>query len=168
MEEAMNKGEVNTTGGSVPTHHGRFPFPPEEKRPALLTREMNMPRTYGKGDGIHPTRTCASTDKIHVSEFLVLPGKRFDPPDIHVGDEVYYCEQGVGHVFNPETGEVHIAQPGDFVLIPAGTWHQVWNFGDVAVKFVNWIAPMLWSETSRGTDIKFEGDPKYFKASREE
>jgi mannose-6-phosphate isomerase-like protein (cupin superfamily) len=160
--------DTKKPAGLVPSHHGRFPFPPEGKRPALLTDEMSMPRTYGHGDGMHPTRTCASTDKLHVSEFLVLPGKHFDPPDIHVGDEVYYCAQGVGHMYNPETGETTPANTGDFILIPAGTWHQVWNFGEVPVKMVNWIAPMLWSEKSRGTCISFDKAPKYYKGEEEE
>lgn len=149
-----------------PSHHGRFPFPPEEKKPALLTEEMRMPRLYGYGQNFIPTFTCASTDKIHVSTFTVLPGKYFDPPDIHVGDEVYYITQGVAHLFNPESGEVTEVKKGDFVLVPAGTWHQVWNFGDEETVFINWIAPQLWSDKGRGTLIAYEKETMFFKGDK--
>jgi mannose-6-phosphate isomerase-like protein (cupin superfamily) len=147
----------------VPSHHGRYPFPPEEKRPALLTEAMRMPRMYGYGQNFIPTFTCASTDRIHVSTFTVLPGKYFDPPDIHVGDEVYYLLQGSAHLFNPESGEVGVAHKGDFVLVPAGTWHQVWNFADEEVVIINWIAPQLWSDKARGTSIIYDKPTRYYK-----
>jgi mannose-6-phosphate isomerase-like protein (cupin superfamily) len=158
MSQENQEGKAN-----VPSHHGRFPFPPEEKRPALLTPEMRMPRLYGKGQNLIATYTCASTDKIHVSTFTVLPGKWFDPPDIHVGDEVYYVLRGAAQAFNPETGEVTQLQEGDFVYIPAETWHQIWNFGDLEVVFINWIAPQLWSKDKRGTSIHFDKTPVFYK-----
>ena len=147
----------------VPKHHGRFPFPPDKKKPVLLKLEMRLPRLYGKSHNFITTYTCASTDKIHVSTFTVLPGKFFDPPDIHVGDEVYYVTGGQAKLFNPERGEVLNAEEGDFVYIPAGTWHQVWNFGDREVTFINWIAPQLWSDEKRGSSIKFEKKPVFYK-----
>ena len=147
----------------VPKHHGRFPFPTDKKKPVLLKSEMRLPRLYGKSHNFNTTYTCASTDKIHVSTFTVLPGKFFDPPDIHVGDEVYYVTGGQAKLFNPERGEVLNAEEGDFVYIPAGTWHQVWNFGDREVTFINWIAPQLWSDEKRGTSIKFEKKPVFYK-----
>ena len=109
----MKKG-VKKIKVPVPNHHGRFPFPPDKKRSALLKREMRMPRLYGKGQNFIATYTCASTNKIHVSTFTILPGKFFDPPDIHVGDEVYYITKGKAQIFNPETGEVLNAKKGDF------------------------------------------------------
>ena len=148
----------------IPAHHGRFPFVPHEKRPTVLKPEMRMPRLYGKGKNFIGTYTCASTDKIHVSTFTVAPGKFFDPPDIHVGDEVYYVTRGEAHLFNPETGQVLIAAKEDFVYIPAGTWHQVWNFSSEEVTFINWIAPQLWSEKKRGTAISFDKKSAFYKS----
>lgn len=78
----------------VPKHHGRFPFLPDKKKPVLLKPEMRLPRLYGKDRNFIMTHPCASTDKIHVSTFTILPGKFFDPPDIHVKDEVYYVAKG--------------------------------------------------------------------------
>lgn len=151
----------------VPKHHGCFPFPPNRKKPVLLKPDMRLPRLYGTGQNLIMTYTCASTDKIHVSTFTVLPGKFFDPPDIHVGDEVYYVIKGQAKLFNPETGEVLNAEEGDFVYIPAETWHQVWNFGNKEVTFINWIAPQLWSDEKRGTSIKFEKKPVFYKSNCE-
>lgn len=152
----------------VPSHHGRFPFEPNKKIPALLKPEMRIPRLYGKDDNLIATYTCASTDKIHVSTFVVLTGKCFDPPDIHTGDEVYYIIKGEAKLFNPETGEVLSAKKGDFVYIPAGTWHQVWNFGKIEMELINWIAPQLWSNDKRGTAISYDKEPLYYKSKPEE
>ncbi|MCD6318654.1 hypothetical protein J7M02_06260 [Candidatus Aerophobetes bacterium] len=105
----------------VPEHHGRFPFEPGEKSPVVLKRGDNLARLYGKEPNYIATRTCVSTDKIHTSEFSVLSGKYFDPPDIHIGDEVYYVKEGKAHILNPETGQVHNIAEGDFFYIPAGT-----------------------------------------------
>jgi len=148
----------------VPKHHGRFPFEPNQKKPVVLREEMKLPRLYGTEQNLIATYTWASTDKIHVSEFIVLPGKFFDPPDIHVGDEVYYVKKGKAKLFNPETGQVLEAKEGDFVYIPAETWHQVWNFGSEEVIMLNWIAPQLWSEDKRGTSISFTKKPKFYKS----
>jgi len=92
-------------------------------------------------------------------------GEFFDPPDIHVGDEVYYLTKGQANLFNPETGEVLNAEEGDFVHIPVGMWHQVWNFGDKKVTFINWITPQLWSDEERGTSINFEKKSAFCKSS---
>lgn len=165
MYEAKKK--VKKEKAKVPSHHGRFPFAPDEKRPALLKKEMRMPRLYGKGQNFIATYTCASTNRIHVSTFIVLPGKYFDPPDIHVGDEVYYVTKGKANVFNPETGEVLSVEKGDFFYIPAGTWHQVWNFGEEEAIFINWIAPQLWSDKKRGTSISFNKEPIFYKSKPE-
>lgn len=159
--------ENHSKTAEVPRHHGRFPFDPEQKRPAVLKPETRVCRLYGYDENAIPTYTCASTDKIHVSTFKVLPGKHFDPPDIHVGDEVYYVLEGEGRIFNPETGEVLIAEPGDFVYIPAGTWHQVWNFGRLELTLINWIAPQLWSSDSRGAAITYDEEPVYYKSELE-
>ena len=163
---AAKEKKVKKTA-AVPSYHGRFPFAPEEKRPILLTEEMRVPRLYGKGQNLIATYTCASTDRIHVSTFTVLPGRHFDPPDIHVGDEVYYVTEGQASLFNPETGQILSAAKGDFIYIPAGAWHQVWNFGSELVTFINWIAPAMWSEKDRGTSIEFDGTPAYYKAQPE-
>lgn len=156
----------NAKKASVPGHHGRFPFAPDKKKPAVLRREDNLPRLYGCEPNYIPTRTCVSTDKIHASEFSVLPGKYFDPPDIHTGDEVYYVKKGEAQILNPETGQVHKVEEGDFFYIPAGTWHQVYNFSCLEVVFINWIAPQLWSDKDRGASITFDKRPVYYKGRR--
>ena len=154
--------------GKVPHHHGRFPFPPEEKIPAVIRPDMKAPRVYGHGDTLITTCTHVSTDRIHVCTFTVLPGKYFDPPDVHVGDEVYYLLKGNVHMLNPESGEVLAIEEGDFFYIPAGTWHQVYNYGKIEAVFINWIAPQLWSNTGKGTSINFDKDPVVYKKNPQE
>lgn len=166
MEKESRKPDKKKA--DVPTHHGRFPFEPDKKRPAVLKEEMRIPRLYGKDGNFIGTYTCASTDKIHVSTFSVLPGRYFDPPDIHPGDEVYYILKGEAKLFNPDTGKVLSAEKGDFVYIPAGTWHQVWNFGNQEMTLINWIAPQLWSNDAKGTSISYDKKPVYYKTGLEE
>jgi hypothetical protein len=39
--------------------------------------------------------------------YLIPPGSRFEPPDIHTGEEVYFLLKGTLTIFNPQTGDVH-------------------------------------------------------------
>lgn len=130
----------------VPQWAARHPFPPGEKRPALLTREHSIPRVYGDGAHRIATYLHLSTDRLTCTEFHVGPGEWFEPPDLHAGDEVYYVLRGEPAVLNPETGEVLVVQEGEFLLIPKGTWHQAHNFASGTAIVLCSFAPKIWSE----------------------
>lgn len=141
----------------------RYPFEPDQKKPALITREQSIPRMFGKGSHRIATRLYISTDKITCTEFCVQPGDYFEPPDIHSGDEIYYVLEGTGTVLNPETGEVVTVQEGEALVIPKGTWHQTYNFGERQLLLACTFAPKIWAADDRGLAIQFEGPPVYYK-----
>ena len=165
----MSKATKNKREGKkqvpVPEWVGRHPFAPEEKRPVLLTRKTSIPRVYGKRPHQIATYLHASTDKITSTEFSVAPGARFEPPDIHSGDEVYYILKGRATTLNPETGEVYIVKQGEVLLVPKGTWHQTYNFTEETITILCFFAPTIWSDDDRGISIEFSGKPVLYKGA---
>ena len=149
--------------GTQPEWAGRRPVEPGEKRPMLLTRETSIPRAYGTPPHQIATWLHVSTDKLACTEFSVLPGEHFSPPDIHTGDEVYYMAEGTATVLNPETGEVHTVAEGDVLLIPKGTWHQTFNFTDKKITVLCSFAPEIWSGGDQGATRDFKGAPVFYK-----
>ena len=87
---------MSKTKFKVPEWHGRHPFPPEKKKPTLISRDKILHfLLYGKTAYTDMNWLLASTDRIHVGIYLIPPGGRFDPPDIHAGEEV---SQSIGHI----------------------------------------------------------------------
>jgi mannose-6-phosphate isomerase-like protein (cupin superfamily) len=121
----MNEGENN-----IPWWANKYPFPPDKKKPVLIKQEDEIYSNYGRGNDRITVQIFISTDKILLSAWIVPPGQSFQPPDIHTGDEPYYVLKGVATVCNPETGQVVEAKVGDVVFIPAGCWHETYNFGE--------------------------------------
>jgi len=129
----------------VPYWHGRHPFPPDKKEPMVITRDKIVRfLLYGKTTYTDMNWLYASTDKIHVGIYSIPPRGRFDPPDIHEGDEVYYMLEGTLSILNPESGSVHEVLPGEGLLIPTRCWHQGHNFGKEPVTGIWAIAPLMW------------------------
>lgn len=158
MAEKSNRGQ-----SSMPYWLGRHPFEPADKRPVHLGRGGTIPRIVGKGSHRIGTHLYLSTDRITCTDFCVQPGEYFEPPDIHSGDEVYFVLEGTATVLNPETGEVLRVEQGESLLIPKGTWHQTYNFGNRQLVIACTFAPKIWSEDDRGVSIEFEGQPVYYK-----
>ena len=152
MEESEKKVEA-------PEWMGRLPFPPDLKRPAHL-KDGAKKIAYGKGDNPVSVTIYADTDRIYFSEYSVSPGAWFEPPDIHAGDECYYCIEGTAVLFDPVHGDVFEMNPGDALLIPKGTWHQGFNFGSKAFRLITIIAPKAWENV----DVNFRGKPAYYKS----
>jgi mannose-6-phosphate isomerase-like protein (cupin superfamily) len=152
---------------TVPSYFGNFPFPPDRKKPALVRREnmqvfMYPQDTPSFGD---INRLCASTDKITVAIYSLAPGSKFEPPDVHSGDEVYYVIKGTLTQFNPETGDVHEVHEGEALYIPKGAWHQSYNFTDKEARMLAVLAPRAW-DADNPPPSEFPGTPKLFKTSR--
>ena len=115
---------------NIPWWANKFPFPPDQKKPALIRQQDEIYSNYGKGNDKMTCEIFISTDKILLSAWIVPPGQSFQPPDIHTGEEPYYVLKGIASVNNPETGQVVEAKAGDAVFMPAHCWHAVYNFGD--------------------------------------
>lgn len=160
MGRSINKSTTSSISWA-----GRHPFPPEEKRPFLLTRETSIPRVYGTPPHQIATWLHVSTDRLTCTEFVVHPGEYFDPPDIHSGEEVYYILEGTATVVNPGTGHVYTVEEGDVFRIPRKTWHQTFNFGNRRLTVLCSFAPELWPGGDPGAIEKFTGEPVFYKAN---
>ena len=150
--------------GKMPAWMGNHPFPPDKKRPTLITREMELSTVYGVGPNRVAPRIYVSTDKILMSDFKVPPGGHFEPPDIHPTDEPYYIAKGEITLVNPETGETIVAKAGDAAWIPAKGWHVAYNFGMEECVVVAMIAGDVWDPEAMGSAIEFPGQPQYLKS----
>jgi gentisate 1,2-dioxygenase len=152
----------------MPEWMGAYPHPARKKKPVVIRNEDKKPLIYGRGNNLDTTPLSISTDRIgYVGEYTVPPGSYFDPPDIHPGDECYYCLEGTAHLFDPVHGDVVELNPGEALLIPKGTWHIGFNFGDVNFRLLAIVAPSIWSEDDMGLDVNFDGKPAFFKGDSE-
>jgi mannose-6-phosphate isomerase-like protein (cupin superfamily) len=144
-----------------PSFMGKWPCPPDKKKP------MKAP----KKDFIFPPNNpymsdlnylYVSNDKIHVGIFILPPGAKYEPPDVHAGDEVYYVLEGTLTELNPLTGTTQEVREGEAILLPKGAWHQGFNFEKRPLKILYVIAPNFWA-TEEGGGLKFPGEIKTFK-----
>jgi len=142
--------------------HGKHPFPPSEKKPTLITRDKIVTFAYGNKPHLDFNWLFVSTDKLHVGIYQIPPGGRFEPSDVHAGDELYYILKGTLTMFNPETGDVHKVSKGEVLLIPKDGWHQGHNFTDEVVTILFAIAPLMW-DPEKGPPLEFPGKPKLYK-----
>jgi len=150
---------------SIPEWMGKYPCPPDRKRPTVIRKENAVSLIYGRGDHLDSTPMYISTDKIYLGEYTVPPGEYFEPPDVHAGDECYFCLEGTAIIFDPVHGDAIEMNPGDGLLIPKGTWHQGFNFGDKNFRIVAVIAPKAWDDEAegKGISVDFKGKPQFFK-----
>lgn len=154
----MGKDKKNPKD-NIPEWMGKLPFPPDKKRPAVIKREDSISIVFGRGGNPISVIVFADTNRLYFSEYSIKPGSWFDPPDIHAGDEVYYCLEGTATMFDPVSGDVIELNPGDGLLIPKGTWHVGYNFGDKNFRLITVIAPKAWADV----DVRFEGKQSFYK-----
>ncbi len=129
----------------LPDFVGKYPLPPSEKKPVVITKARAKQYIYpDKAEGSDFNWAFASTDKTFVGIYQLSPGARFFPADVHAGDEVYYILNGTLTVVNPETGEVHEVHENEGYFIPEGGWHQAFNFTQGKVRILILIAPKIW------------------------
>ena len=81
-----------------------------------------------------------------MAEWECAPGRSFEPPDIHSGDEVYYITEGELIVENPNTGQVVQAKEGDCIHILLKTYHKPYNFTDKKTNLICMAQGILWKE----------------------
>lgn len=157
------KQEQRKVRSIVPEWMGNFPFAPDKKRAVVISKDKVLPWIYGRGPNQIIADNYISTDKIYLGDFRVSPGKCFEPPDLHGGDEVYYILEGEASVLDPVKGDVFELKEGDAFLIPKGTWHQTYNFSTKELRILCFIAPKVWLEEDMGTEIEFPGTPRFLK-----
>src|SRR5207244_2183239 len=97
--------------------------------------------------------TYASTEKIHQLVFGMAPGGSFRHSDrfrtVFAADELYCVLSGVLALNNPETGEVHVARPGEAIFFRRDTWHHGHNFSTEPLRVLEYFAPPPSQGTSR-------------------
>ena len=98
---------------TMPAWVGNLPFPPGEKRPVVITREMEISTVYGGPPHQIRVQKYVSTDLITFGDFEVKPGDYFSPPDVHPGCELYYLLGGTATVLNPQTGRAFQVKKGE-------------------------------------------------------
>ena len=156
---------MHKKGVNLPDWFGSYPFKPHEKRPCVLKECDGLRRIYGRAPHDIETHLHVSTDRVTCSEFRVRPGEYFDPPDIHSGDEVYYILRGKATVFNPDDGDVRVAEEGDFFLIPGGVWHQTFNFSDAELVILTAFGKDMLALDEGWPHITYTKKPVYFKGA---
>jgi quercetin dioxygenase-like cupin family protein len=86
-----------------------------------------------------------SSEKIHQLVFGLPPGGAFrhseDYRTIFAADEVLYVLSGTLVLNNPETGEVHRAQPGEAIFFRRDTWHHAFNYDTNPLRVLELFAP---------------------------
>ena len=123
-----------------PDWYENFPkFENNEKKPIKITKEMDLSGTYGVDGNDLFIKIFVSTENINASDFVCPVGGYLIPPGIHVNEEIYYVESGEAIVQNPDNGEAVRVKEGSAILIPRGTLHQVFNFGDKPLHVLSFI-----------------------------
>lgn len=150
---------------SIPSWIGRHPFPPDEKRFVVITRDMELSTLYGFEGTQVECKRFVSTDKLTLSQWTLPPGTHYEPAGQHnFGDELYYILEGDPIAFNPETGDTHQLQAGDTLYTPQGTRHQIFNFTSGVVIAIGVVAPKIWAPDKMGTKVPPVKKPKFYKA----
>jgi gentisate 1,2-dioxygenase len=151
----------------IPDWLKSYPFPSGKKEPIHRKFEEGLQLVYGKDGRLFDyTPLHFISDKIVLGEYTVPPGEHFTPPDVHPGDECYYCLEGNAVIFDPVHGDAIEMNPGDALYIPKGTFHAGYNFGNVNFRILAVLAPKIWSEDDMGVDIEFKEKPLYYKGEK--
>ena len=122
------------------------PVRPTYDAPTFIAKESRALQIWGDDEsGEVADAIYVSNEKIHMMVFTMPPGGGFR----HSGefrtffdaDELYYVLSGELVMNNPETGEVHLARPGEAVFFGGDTWHHGFTHGLDAVRVLEFIAP---------------------------
>lgn len=105
-----------------------------------------------------------STDEFTVSWYTIAPGSHFSPADYHAGDEVYLVLEGTLTMLNSDTGQVVNLHKGEGLLMPMGTPHVGYNFGNTQTKTAAFLAPKIFAEQAFPTDTL--GRMKIYKGAK--
>ena len=95
----------------------------------------------------------ASTDLIHMLVWALPSGGKCLHSDTHRtvfgADVTYFVLGGTLVLANPETGEVRVAEAGEFVLFRRDTWHHIFSHGLDQLRVLEFFAPPPSTGTSR-------------------
>jgi mannose-6-phosphate isomerase-like protein (cupin superfamily) len=107
-----------------------------------------------------------SSQKIHQLVFGLPPGAAFrHSPEYRTvfgADEVLYVLEGTFACANPETGEVHVAKPGEAVFFRKDTWHHGLNRSMDQLRVLEFYAP----PPAKGTSGAYARTRPYLETPR--
>lgn len=149
---------------NVPDWQGRYPYPKDKKRPCVQKQNELLKFLYTETapETSDLNWVIASTDSMTVGEYQLSPGSHFSPADVHAGDEIYYVLRGEVTMLQPETGQVLRIRKNEGILMPKGTPHIGYNFGETEARMLYVLAPKAWDE-SAGIPLEFNGIKKLYK-----
>ena len=70
-------------------------------------------------------------------------------------------------MLNPQTGRAFQVKKGEGFVIQPNTWHQAYNFTDETVSILGVIAPSIWSQEDRGSEIEYLEESRFYKVNLE-
>ena len=126
---------------------GYAPSPrPTYDAPALARRSEIKHHVWGdKQSGLVGDWLYASTDKLHVIEFGMAPGRWFKHSPafrtVFAADEVLHVLQGAMLACNPETGKVVECLAGESLFFRKDTWHHIRSQGEEALRVLEFFSP---------------------------
>lgn len=135
---------------------GNHPFTQGEKKEPIYLDSSNIGQFIYPDFGLDYSDLnymYYSSDTMTVCSMEIGPGGFFNPPDYHPGDEAYFVVEGTITQFNPETGSCIEVKTGEALLIPKGTLHSAYNFGEKKVKVIAVIAPKIVEDQEFPTDV---------------
>src|SRR5438477_3370513 len=122
------------------------PVRPTFDTPTLVRRDDVALQVWGDEEsGEVADAIDISNEKIHLMVFTMPPGGGFTHSaefrTVFDADELYYVLSGELVLNNPETGEVHVARPGEAVFFRGDTWHHGSTRGIEPARILEFIAP---------------------------
>lgn len=84
-------------------------------------------------------RSNAPVANHSLAEAELMPGQETERHHHRVSEEIYYLIQGAGRM--ELDGEVRDVGPGDAILIPPGSWHQIRATGDGPLRLLCSCSP---------------------------
>jgi mannose-6-phosphate isomerase-like protein (cupin superfamily) len=147
---------------------GYAPSPrPTYDAPTLVGRASIRHHVWGdRESGLVGDWIYASTDKIHVLEFALGPGRwfRHSPAfrTVFAADEVFHVLQGAMLACNPETGEVVECLAGESLFFRRDTWHHVRAQGPEPLRVLEFFSP----PPSQGASGSYAQAQRYLEAPR--
>jgi mannose-6-phosphate isomerase-like protein (cupin superfamily) len=129
--------------------------------PALARHSEIKHHVWGdKQSGLVGDWLYASTDKLHVIEFGMAPGRWFKHSPafrtVFAADEILYVLQGAMLACNPKTGEAVECLAGESLFFRKDTWHHIRAQGAEPLRVLEFFAPPPSQGTSGAYAMKQE------------
>lgn len=142
------------------------PRPSFDRATAIPYAQVTRHLWGDTGSGAVDDWIYVSSGSIHQLVFGLPPGGAFrhsrEYRTIFGADEVLYVLEGLFVCANPETGEVHVAHPGEAIFFRKDTWHHGFSHGQTPLRVLEFYAP----PPAKGTSGAYARTKPYLETSR--